>query len=200
MTRARDHAGRGPLSVGRARSAGSVGNDDGADDLVGDRLPLGVPQREEEADVADDGVDEVADVAYQGHEHADRLAGLLADQPQVQRPLAERLAGCAGLIPAVVDAPANGGQPEEDRQDDDPDQNDGQDDEDDLRKPVDQIRADALAPIGVRGHGWCGGVRGVLISHGWPFCAGVWGRVVNYTNPNRCSWKIQLIATTTSMA
>src|SRR5215472_10353975 len=30
-------------------------------------------------------------------------------------------------------------------------------------------------------------------------CRG-WGRVANYRNPNRCSWKIQLIATTTSMA
>src|SRR5215472_15548797 len=171
MTRARDHAGRGPLSVGRARSAGSVGNDDGADDLVGDRLPLGVPQREEEADVADDGVDEVADVAYEGHQRADRLAALIADEPEMQDLLTQGLAGGAGLVPPVVDGPAQCGQGKEQANDERYPEEDDIDDDD--WRYVDEVCGDAQAPVGVGARGWCGGVRGVRISHGWPFCAGV---------------------------
>src|SRR4051812_8892884 len=55
------------------------GDDRRLHDLVGQRLLLGVPEREEEADVADDRIDDVADRAYDTVTGADHLAGLLAD-------------------------------------------------------------------------------------------------------------------------
>src|SRR5215469_11590313 len=91
-----------------ALEAVTIRHDDGPDDLVGERLPLRIPQREQEADIADDGVDDVADVAHEGHQRADRLAGLLADEPQMQHLLAKRLARDAALVPPVVDGPAQG--------------------------------------------------------------------------------------------
>jgi len=72
----------------RSRGAGRVrrsgGNDDRLHDLVGQGLPLDVPEREGPADEADDRVKNVADIADEGRGDADRLAGLLADEPQAK--------------------------------------------------------------------------------------------------------------------
>src|SRR6266516_4594711 len=94
------------MPVGCAAAGGppawSGRDDHGPHDLVGQGLPLGVPEREEVADVADDAVHEVADVPDERVQRADRLAGLLADQLDVQHPLAEGLA-LAALDPAIPD-------------------------------------------------------------------------------------------------
>src|SRR5580704_3403651 len=128
----------------RRRSSGR--DDDSLDDLVGDRLPLGVPEREQVPDVADDAVDDVADVADERHQHADGLAGLLADQAQVQHLLAEGLPGGAGLVPAVIDGPPDAGNDDHDEDDGDPAEDDVQDDD---GRDVDQVRANSLDPAGV---------------------------------------------------
>src|SRR5262249_61035194 len=67
-----------------ARATGSGRDDDGADDLVGERLALGVPEREQPADVAGEGIEDVADVAGEGHAAADRLTGVLADEAEIE--------------------------------------------------------------------------------------------------------------------
>src|ERR1700759_47461 len=84
-----------------------------ADDLVGQRLPFGVPQREQKAYVADDRVDKVTQVPQEGHAAADRPAGLLVDQPDVGGRLAQALAGGTRRVPAVVADPAQRGQVED---------------------------------------------------------------------------------------
>src|SRR5262249_61859192 len=102
------HARPGGSTSGAARllvAAGSLRDDDGADDLVGEGLALGVPQREQPADVARERVEDVADVAGEGHAAAHRLAGSLADKAQVERPLPQRLTGPPGLDAPVVDPP-----------------------------------------------------------------------------------------------
>jgi len=55
-------------------------DDDRLNDLVGKGLAFGVPEREQPANVADNGIDEVADVPDEGHGHADRLTSRLTDQ------------------------------------------------------------------------------------------------------------------------
>src|ERR1700733_2947020 len=88
-------------------------DDNGRDDLVRERLPLRVPQREQVPDVADDPVDDVAQVAHERHARADRLAGVDRDELDVGDLLAETLAGGAAVVPAVVDGPAEPDQGEQ---------------------------------------------------------------------------------------
>src|SRR5215469_12459582 len=98
----------------------------------------------------------------------------------MQHLLAERLARDAALIPPVVDGPAQSGQGEEQAEEERYPVKNDIDDHD--RRNIDEVRKDALAPVGV---GTSRRYSSVRISHGWPFCVNaVFG---NYTNPNRCS-------------
>src|SRR6516225_4395805 len=89
----------------------------GADDLVRERLALGIPDREQPADVAGERVKDVADIAGEGHAGADRLTGLLAEQAQAERLLPQRLTGPAGLDAPVVDPPPDGREGEQEPDD-----------------------------------------------------------------------------------
>src|ERR1017187_2295317 len=81
-------------------------DDDRAQDLVSEGLPLGIPERPQVADVAGNPVQDVHDVTGEGHPPADRLAGGLADELDVQCLLAPGLPGPASQNPAVVDTDA----------------------------------------------------------------------------------------------
>ena len=75
-------------------------DDDRVDDLVGEGLVLGVPERGEVADPAGEAVEEVAQVADEGAAEAGELAVGLPDQPDVQDALADGLPG--GALPVQV--------------------------------------------------------------------------------------------------
>src|SRR5204863_4567299 len=96
---------RGPGAVIDAAVSAPVlrlSQDDGAHDLVRQRLPLVVPQREQPADVADDAVDDVGDVAHERQEHAGGLTGGLLDQLRSGDAAADGVTGRAAAVPAVV--------------------------------------------------------------------------------------------------
>src|ERR1700734_333357 len=90
----------------------------------------------------------MADVAQEGLAGADRLAGLLADQAHVQRPLAPGLARLPSLVPAVVRGDGDSGEQEDEidgavvRGHADADQDPDGDD-------VDQVSADPVQPARV---------------------------------------------------
>jgi hypothetical protein len=75
-------------------------DDDRVDDLVGEGLVLGVPERGEEPDVARDAVEDVAQVADEGPAETGDLAVLLPNHPDVQDALADGLPG--GALPVEV--------------------------------------------------------------------------------------------------
>src|SRR6266511_3744767 len=87
-----------------------VRDHDRVDHLVGEGLAAVVPQRPQEADVAGKAVQDVGEVADEGHATADRLAVVHAQQLQAERLLAPRLPGATGKDAAVVDPDADGGQ------------------------------------------------------------------------------------------
>src|SRR5699024_10851039 len=95
-------------------------DDDRADDLVGEGLTLVVPQRPEPADVTDQRVDGVRDVAHERHARTDRLPGLLAHHRDAERLAADRLTGLATADPAVPDLDADrDGDADDDQEDTD---------------------------------------------------------------------------------
>src|SRR5882757_6914208 len=73
---------------------------DGLQELVCDRLPLRVPQREQETDVADDEVDAMGDLPHDRHAEADRLSRRLADDLELHDGLAD--AGSGVALPQAV--------------------------------------------------------------------------------------------------
>ncbi len=92
-----------------------VGEHDRRQHLVGDGLALGVPEREQEADVADDGVDEVGEVADDAHAAADQLAGVGVDRLEAHQSLAGMAAGLTVEV-VQVEADADGGEPADERE------------------------------------------------------------------------------------
>src|SRR5882757_1429747 len=74
---------------------------DGLQELVGDRLPFRVPQREQVTDVADGAVDGVGDLPHDRHAEADRLSRRLTDDLELQDRLADARPGLA-LPQAVI--------------------------------------------------------------------------------------------------
>ena len=109
---------------------------DRVDDLVGEGLVLGVPERGEEPDVAGDGVQEVAEVTDEGPAEAGDLAVLLPNDPDVQDALADGLSG--GALP--VEVPEHDGKAVDDT-----------DEQGDDRAPGDPAAGDA--GVGVVGDG-----------------------------------------------
>src|SRR5437879_5810453 len=62
-------------------------------DLVRERLPLGIPQWKQVADVADCRVHEVGELTDERHPKADWLAGCLGDHLELQRGFSDCRAG-----------------------------------------------------------------------------------------------------------
>src|SRR5262249_44668133 len=91
-------------------------HDDGVADLVGEGLAFVIPQRPEEAEVAQKAVQEVRELAHERHAEADGLAGLRADQPDAGRALADRLPGGALLVADPKAARQGAGETDEHQQ------------------------------------------------------------------------------------
>src|SRR6266581_8424279 len=139
------------MPVGCAAAGGppawSGRDDHGPHDLVGQGLPLGVPEREQVADEADDEVDEVAEVAQEGVQRTDGLTGLLADEPHPDDPLAEALALTAQDPPVVEPVTESD---EQEQVVDRPAAREYADENNDrIREPVEQQAADPVDPVGV---------------------------------------------------
>lgn len=82
--------------TGSGDAAGeSALDDEGVAELVGEGLVLLVPQRPEEADVAGERVEGVAELPPDGQAEADDLPGVLTDESDVEDLLADALAGGA---------------------------------------------------------------------------------------------------------
>jgi succinyl-CoA synthetase alpha subunit len=160
--RPQPHRGR---RAGRRRGqrglALSLGEHHRAHDLVRERLAAGVPQRPQVAEVAGQGVDDVAQVAEEAHAPAHRLAVGHADQAQVQHLLAPALPGPSHQDGAVVDPDAERDQVEQERDQAGPgarglarvgaaEQQHGQERGDGRDQVVDQVGADPLGPVGQR--------------------------------------------------
>src|SRR5437764_4482396 len=75
------------LAGGARRAVGD--QDDGGEDLVGERLRLLVPQRPQETDVARGAVGEVREIPEERVHRPDRLTGLLADELDAHDSLAK---------------------------------------------------------------------------------------------------------------
>src|SRR5215472_16967150 len=90
----------------------------------------------------------MADVADERYARADRLAGLLAEQGDAERPLAPGLAGLPRLEPAVVPLDA---ESDEEHHELDPDVVRGDPDahQHPAGEPVDEVGADPLPPVRV---------------------------------------------------
>ena len=105
-----DEGDGGGVAVGIGVGVGvaeSALDDDGVADLVRPGLVLGVPERGEVADVAGDGVEDVAQRPDEGAAEAGDLSVLLPNYPDVQDALADGLAGAA-LPVEVPQADAEG--------------------------------------------------------------------------------------------
>jgi hypothetical protein len=152
-------------AVEEAESGGSALDDEGVAELVGEGLVLLVPDRPQEADVAGDAVQDVAELPADGKAEAGDLAGVLADEPDAEDLLADGLPG--GALP--VELPELDAEDEQDA-DDHPDglaaaagdgpvgvDGDGldaaevdpvEDPAGDQDEQVDDVRADPLPPAG----------------------------------------------------
>src|ERR1700726_716451 len=71
-------------------------------DLVSERLPLGIPQREQVADEAE-AVQDVGYLPYDRHPEPDRLAGLFGHHLELDHALADALTSGALLVAPVPD-------------------------------------------------------------------------------------------------
>src|SRR4029450_10228857 len=145
-----------PVRAGRS----GLGQHHRVHDLVREQaLAPGVPDRPQEADVAEQGVQDVEQVADEGHAPAHGLAVGHPHQAQVQHLLAPALAGPAGQDRAGVDHDAERDQIEQERHQAGPgarglarvgpaEQDDGQERRDGGDQVVDQVGADPLGPVG----------------------------------------------------
>src|ERR1700722_2600240 len=143
-----------------AEALGRYHHHDRFHDLVGQRLALAVPEREEPADVADEGIDDVGQAADEAEAAADRLTGLGADAFEPDDPHARGLARLAHLD-REPDPDDDGHQSDQEAQrpahaaEDDSD-----DDDDDERDGVDEIAEGPRTPAGQRALGGVGPAGG----------------------------------------